>query len=714
MTIRHAIRRLARGLPVLALVLLAPARGQDPRPPDDEAMKAIVGALDDSFPDRPEWVDMLVDILQGSQLGPNDGWFRRAVAQTRLGWDDSRKRLDRNGDGQIAREEFSGHDADFARLDRDHDGALTARDFDFSAHALVPSPGMMLFYRADRDGNGKVTAEEFEACFRSSDSDEAGFLSLSDMQALFQMPSRPATPPPDREKAATGPSKETLIRGLFRQEIGSLQAGPALGESAPDFTLKPVDGGTEVTLSKLEGPKPVVLIFGNFTCGPFRSQAGNVEKLYRRYKDRATFVMVYVREAHPTDGWSMESNDRVGVSLRQPQTYEERVGVAQTCSQSLGLGMPMLVDTIDDQVGARYSGMPSRLYLIDREGKVAYKSGRGPFGFKPDELEHSLILLLDEHASADERRQARVALPSNDEAWALLPAVERGGHPALPTWARALARSLPRTTAAMLDLDRLHRTRSPLGPRLRAQLRWVAAEANACEYARATAEADLERAGFEPGDLRGWETDLGARPDAEVAALRFARKMTLDASTVTDEEVARLIEAFGPEKVAAMVLLLAHANFQDRLLLALDLPLEPGGPLPPLEVTFSRENPPAVPARVKPEPGAAPPVPLLVDDEEWQAYDFDALQAQLQGQRARPGRIRVPTWPEVEAVLPAGYPRPKNPIRIQWSLVCMGYQPELAAAWSACTRAFGEEARQDRVFEESLFWVVTRTIHCFY
>ena len=44
----------------------------------------------------------------------------------------------------------------------------------------------------------------------------------------------------------------------------------------------------------------------------------------------------------------------------------------------------------------------------------------------------------------------------------------------------------------------------------------------------------------------------------------------------------------------------------------------------------------------------------------------------------------------------------------------MGYQPELAAAWSACTRAFREEAKQDRVFEESLFWVVTRTIHCFY
>jgi hypothetical protein len=56
----------------------------------------------------------------------------------------------------------------------------------------------------------------------------------------------------------------------------------------------------------------------------------------------------------------------------------------------------MLVDTIDDTVGARYSGMPSRLYLLDHRGRVAYKSGRGPFGFKPAELEHSLILLLQD------------------------------------------------------------------------------------------------------------------------------------------------------------------------------------------------------------------------------------------------------------------------------------------------------------------------------
>jgi hypothetical protein len=63
--------------------------------------------------------------------------------------------------------------------------------------------------------------------------------------------------------------------------------------------------------------------------------------------------------------------------------------------------MPLLVDEIDDRVGNAYSGMPGRFYVIDRAGKVAFKSGRGPFGFKPGELEQALVLLL-----LDEQRKS--------------------------------------------------------------------------------------------------------------------------------------------------------------------------------------------------------------------------------------------------------------------------------------------------------------------
>jgi hypothetical protein len=265
----------------------------------------------------------------------------------------------------------------------------------------------------------------------------------------------------------------------------------------------------------------------------------------------------------------------------------------------------------------------------------------------------------------------------------------------------------------MIDLDRLHRTKSPLGPVLRGKMRWVAADANHCEYARATTEADLRYAGVSDAEIA--DLKAGRWPESERNALNFASQMTVDASLVTDDQVAVLRASYGDEKLVAMVLLLAAANFQDRIILGLGVPPEVGSPLPPLDVKFDpkAKNPP-VPARANPADRHGPSESVKVDDPTWREFDFDALQKGLRDQKANAGRIRVPTYEQVLTHWPEWYPKPKNPIRIRWSLVCMGYQPELAAAWSACTRAFGEEANQDRVFEESLFWIVTRTIHCFY
>jgi hypothetical protein len=119
-----------------------------------------------------------------------------------------------------------------------------------------------------------------------------------------------------------------------------------------------------------------------------------------RYGDEVEFLAVYVREAHPVEGWRMASNDRVGIAVPQPKTMHERLGIAETCRGRLEINMPLLVDEIDDRVGRAYSGMPDRLYLIDRAGKVAYKGGRGPFGFKPGELEQSISCYCSTKVSA--------------------------------------------------------------------------------------------------------------------------------------------------------------------------------------------------------------------------------------------------------------------------------------------------------------------------
>ena len=121
--------------------------------------------------------------------------------------------------------------------------------------------------------------------------------------------------------------------------------------------------------------------------------------------------MVYISEAHPSDIWQMESNVRDKVVFSSPKNAEERALLAGTCVRKLGIKIPAVLDEFGDSTEKAYTGWPDRMYLIDRNGKVAYKSGRGPFGFKPAELEHSLLLLLQEEATSQGARQARVPSP---------------------------------------------------------------------------------------------------------------------------------------------------------------------------------------------------------------------------------------------------------------------------------------------------------------
>src|SRR5262249_55342600 len=122
--------------------------------------------------------------------------------------------------------------------------------------------------------------------------------------------------------------------------------------------------------------------------------------------------------------------------------------------------------------------------------------------------------------------QARVPLATDEEAWKLLPPAEKGGGQRLPAWARALVKGLPRTTAAMLELDYLHRAKSPLDGKLRGKLRWVAANANRCPYSEALAVADLRRAGLTDAELKVLQDDRASLPAPERALLAFARKLT--------------------------------------------------------------------------------------------------------------------------------------------------------------------------------------------
>lgn len=99
----------------------------------------------------------------------------------------------------------------------------------------------------------------------------------------------------------------------------------------------------------------------------------------------------------------MPVNERENVVFANPQQYEERSSIAEACSINLGIEFPALVDTIENTTEQAYTGWPDRLYVIDKGGRVAFKSDAGPFGFKPDQVAGVLDRIVPASATAANR-----------------------------------------------------------------------------------------------------------------------------------------------------------------------------------------------------------------------------------------------------------------------------------------------------------------------
>ena len=92
----------------------------------------------------------------------------------------------------------------------------------------------------------------------------------------------------------------------------------------------------------------------------------------------------------------MKANERDGVAFKQPKSEKERLNVAQTCQKGLDISIPMLMDDMDNSVDKVYAGWPDRLYVIDKDGRIAYKGDVGPRGFRPRDMEQVLEKMFAE------------------------------------------------------------------------------------------------------------------------------------------------------------------------------------------------------------------------------------------------------------------------------------------------------------------------------
>jgi len=126
----------------------------------------------------------------------------------------------------------------------------------------------------------------------------------------------------------------------------------------------------------------------------------NLHELYKQYHDQVEFIVIYIKEAHPVDGWWLGGGipglflklswSKAATDIYHSKTVEERQTVARRCEVALQYEIPTYVDEMDDRVNKAYAAWPTRLYLIVLDGRVVYAGGLGPFGFKPAELKAAI------------------------------------------------------------------------------------------------------------------------------------------------------------------------------------------------------------------------------------------------------------------------------------------------------------------------------------
>lgn len=112
--------------------------------------------------------------------------------------------------------------------------------------------------------------------------------------------------------------------------------------------------------------------------------------MYERYKDRVEFLLIYIREAHPTDGWQHPLNEREKILLETARTAEQKEEHADICVRTLDIKFTTLIDDMEHPVESAYAAWPDRLYVVGKNGRIAWKGLPGPGGFRPEELERAL------------------------------------------------------------------------------------------------------------------------------------------------------------------------------------------------------------------------------------------------------------------------------------------------------------------------------------
>lgn len=151
-------------------------------------------------------------------------------------------------------------------------------------------------------------------------------------------------------------------RPVLRElEDGSFP-GPAAGDRAPLFEGVTLEG-ERVLLSEYQGKSNVLLVFGSATCPFTAASISGINSLYDSLDANEVQVLfIYIREAHP------------GERIPAHRSAKEKARAARLLADEESLEMPIVVDDVHGSIHRKYSRLPNPAFLIDKSGRVAFRS----------------------------------------------------------------------------------------------------------------------------------------------------------------------------------------------------------------------------------------------------------------------------------------------------------------------------------------------------
>lgn len=185
-------------------------------------------------------------------------------------------------------------------------------------------------------------------------------------------------------------AREQAIAAKLEAAARGAEPGPKVGEAAPSFVLPDSISHKLVRLDDVRRKSGAVVVFGSYSCPNFRSSADEIRRLHQKYGSRIPFLLVYIREAHARGEWQSTRNEREGVELAPAMTLGDREQHAIMCSRKLHLPFSAVVDGMDGAVEKAYAAWPSRLFVINKDGRIRYSTRLTEFDFHPEELQTAL------------------------------------------------------------------------------------------------------------------------------------------------------------------------------------------------------------------------------------------------------------------------------------------------------------------------------------